>query len=113
MRDITNMLERLEAFEDRVGVTLEALFATMSERDEYDNTYEIRVKGELHPQEGTELARDVDVVVATYDTTGRVIDSSEAWFDADSFFGFEIFSERLTIDEGIPVAKVRIYPKAR
>ena len=106
-RDITNLIERLEAFEDRCGVSLEGLFA------HFDGDVEwIDLNGEMHPREGTELNGDVELVATAYDSTGRVIKTSSRYFDSESFFGFEVFSFSLNVD-GIQPAKVRLYPKSR
>lgn len=104
-RDITNLIERLEAFEDRLGVTLEGLFASIDEDTEW-----IDLNGEIHPREGTELSEDVELIATAYDSAGRVVETSSDYFDAESFFGFEVFSFTLRVD-GIQPAKVRIYPK--
>lgn len=109
-RDVTDLIERLEAFEDRLGVSLEGLFAKMSDRG-YDRTY-IDVNGELHLREGTELMQNLEVVAIAYDLSGRVLDVEDTGFWSDSFFGFEAFS--LFMDVGdTQVAKIRVYPKVR
>ena len=109
--DITHMIERLEAFEDRVGVTLEGLFASTD--DGYvGEKYWLAVNGELHPKEGTELGQSINVVLTAYDSTGRVIGVASQYFDSKSFFAFEAFSLGVGI-YGIPAAKVRVYPKTR
>lgn len=106
-RDITSLIERLEAFEDRLGVRLEGLFASLDEDIEW-----IDLNGEIHPQAGTELQEDVELIATVYDSDGRVIETSAAFFDTESFFGFEVFSLSLNVGD-IQPAKVRIYPKNR
>ncbi len=105
-KDISHLVERLEAFEDRLGVSLEGLYAAQDTEYGYLN-----VNGELHPREGTELDDDLDIVVTLYDASGRVIGVATEWIDSERFFGFEAFSVRLR-DVVTPPAKVRIYPKA-
>jgi hypothetical protein len=105
-KDVTDLIERLEAFEDRLGVNLEGLFAEVSQ-DGYAN-----VNGELHLREGTELERDIEVVATIYDSSGRVLAVDDARFDSDSFFGFEAFSLFMEVGNKKP-AKIRVYPKAR
>ncbi len=104
--DVTHLVERLEAFEDRLGVGLEGLYAAQDVEYGY-----LKVNGELHPREGTELDEDLDIVVTLYDAGGRVIGVATEWIDSENFFGFEAFSVRLR-DVVTPPAKVRIYPKA-
>jgi hypothetical protein len=105
-KDVTNLVERLEAFEDRLGVSLEGLFASLDE-----NGY-LTVNGELHLREGTELDEDIEVVATAYDSSGRVLDTSEDSMFSDSFFAFEAFSLVARLNQHRP-AKVRVYPKSR
>ncbi len=106
-RDVTDLIERLEAFEDRLGVSLEGLFARL-----YEDIDRISLNGEIHPHVGTGLHEDVEVVATVYDSDGRVIDTSYQYFFADSFFGFEVFSFPMDIGD-IQPAKIRVYPKVR
>lgn len=106
-RDVTDLIERLEAFEDRLGVSLEGLFAKMSDR--YDMT-RIHVNGELHLREGTELKQLLEVVATVYDSSGRVLDVNEAILHPNSFYGFEAFSLSIYVGDNQP-AKIRVYPK--
>jgi hypothetical protein len=104
--DISDLIEHVEAFENRLGVRLAGLFAKI------DSDGDIRVYGELHSRNSAELNQDVEVVVTVYDSSGRVVGVDETLFDSDSFFGFEAFSALLLL-EGIRPARIRVYPKAR
>lgn len=105
-KDVSHLVERLEAFEDRLGISLEGLYAAQDTEYGYLN-----VNGELHPREGTEIHGDLDIVVTLYDASGRVIGVATEWIDSENFFGFEAFSVRFR-DIATAPAKVRIYPKA-
>jgi len=105
-KDVKDLIERLEAFEERLGVSLEGLFAEISHR-EY-----IRVNGELHLREGTELKQDIEVVATVYDQSGRVLAVGHVRFSTDSFFGFEPFSLFMEVGSNRP-ARIRVYPKVR
>lgn len=107
-KDVSHLIERLEAFEDRLGVSLEGLYASQNTR-----IGSVAVNGELHPLEGTELSEDVDIVVTLYDVAGRVIGTTSESVRSKNFFGFEAFSKTFYEPGGPPVAKIRIYPKAR
>ena len=107
-RDVSHLIERLEAFEDRLGVSLEGLYAAQ------DTEYgQLEVNGELHPREGTEIDQDLEVVATLYDSAGRVIGVTSERIYSDRFFGFEAFSAYFGEVSDPPVAKIRIYPKAR
>ncbi len=108
VKDVTKLVERLEAFEDRLGVRIESLSAHLNADD--DESVYLVVRGELHPKSGTELEQSIELVVAAYDSASRVVATGSEFFDASSFFGFEIFD--VTVE--IPVknlARVRIHPK--
>ncbi len=107
-RDVTDLIERLEAFEDRLGVSLEGLFAKLSDRG-YGRIY-IKVNGELHLREGAELKQHLRVVATIHDLSGRVLDVADTILDHDSFYGFEAFSLSIEVGDNQP-AKIRVYPK--
>lgn len=104
-KDLTDLIERVEAFEERLGVRLEGLFAKM------EDDGELRINGELHARNGTGLEDDIEVTVTAYDSTGRVISVADLFFNSDSFFGFEAFTSYLDFDD-IEPAKLRVYPRA-
>ena len=102
--DATHLIERLEAFEERMGVRLEALFA-------YIEIGYLSVNGEVHPRDGTTIQQDVEVHVDAYDSSGRLVATTQATLSADVFFGFEAFHTMV----GLPIrelSKIRVYPKA-
>ena len=105
--DVTNKLERLEVFEERMGVRLDSLSAFLEEQ-EHDTW--LKVCGELQSQVGTELRENIEMVVAAYDSSGRIIGTSGAYYLSEDFFGLETFQLliNLSINE---VSKIRIYPK--
>jgi hypothetical protein len=68
------------------------------------------VYGELHSDGGTTLKQNTEIVLAVYDSSGRLIGLSGKWFLKDKFFGFEAFGITFQVG-GLPV-KVRVYPKS-
>lgn len=96
-------VERLEAFEERLGVSIEGAFA-YTHCDIY-----IIVNGELHCKEGNELNQNIQLVVSAHNTSGSVIGASTITITANSFFCFEIFST--TFNFAGSVSKIRIHPK--
>ena len=83
--DATSLIERLEAFEDRMGVRLESVGAKVEDMGG-DSVY-LKVSGELHPQSGTELRQDVELVIAAYDTSSKIVGTGSRRFGAEGFFG--------------------------
>lgn len=115
MPDLTHILERLEAFEDRAGVRLSALYAKLDGNSGWtiNGKFEsgIRINGELHPREGTNLTKSLKLVADAYDESGRLICTTSDHFNQETFFGFETFS---LLVGGVPtkqITKIRIYPK--
>ncbi len=106
--DVTHLLERLEAFEDRLGVRIESLGADLEQQD--DGDWSLSVRGELHPQSGTSLEQSLQLVIAVYDSTSKIVATTSSYFHADSFFGFDIFDESLWFGAS-NIARIRIYPK--
>lgn len=109
-KDLTKKIERLDAFEERLGVTFKSLSAFMDIDYEDDDYIAVDVRGEIHAASGTKIKNDVTVVIAAYDESDRVIGTSESCYYADDFFGFDTFSESVNVSVK-NVAKIRIYPK--
>jgi hypothetical protein len=101
--DLTTNLERLEVFEDRLGVRLEALSCFLDE-------YGLTVNGEAHAVNGTALGQDTSLVVAAYDDAGRIVASTTHDISADDFFGLDTFEIILRVPVNL-VTRVRVYPK--
>ena len=109
-KDVTSLVQRLEAFEQRLGVRIEALSAFES-GDYSDDEVRITVRGELHSESGTGLDQDIELEVAVYDGEGRVVETASQTFMADSFFGFATFQLSAYVTTGL-AKKLRLIPKA-
>ena len=115
--DYTHLIERLETFEERLGVRLDALYATIADGISYSVDGEslpaICVTGEIHPREGTAIAQKIKIIADAYDMDGRVVcTNGTLGFDPKTFFGYETFQ---VFVGGIPteqIRKIRVYPKA-
>jgi len=107
-RDISDVIERIDAFETRNGVRMEGLYAKLTEvRSELFVT----VIGELHALAGRGLSSDLEIVISVHDDKGRVVATDVTYISEDTFFGFEVFSERIEVPR-VDIAKIRVYPKA-
>jgi len=101
--DATHLIERLEVFEERACVRLEALFVYVSDGL-------LTMNGELHPREGTTIKEDIEVHMEAYNSSGRLVAIGESHFSGDKFFGFEVFQIRVNLAIG-ELSKIRVYPK--
>jgi hypothetical protein len=104
--DLTNKIERLEAFEERLGVHLEALYASL-------NDTSLNINGELHVNSGTTLETNLKIDCAVYDGLGRILASDSNYIITENFYGFEVFNfsiyEKSLLSNTI--AKIRVFPK--
>jgi hypothetical protein len=102
-KDITHLLERLEAFEDRFDLRLNAMSAFM---DEFN---EVVVYGELHPREGMQLKQPVALSVDGYDAAGRIVGGTCSHFKPDQVYGYFSFEAKF-VTPVVELAKIRIFP---
>ena len=100
--DVTHLIERLEAFEERMAVRLDALFAKLE-----DDV--LTVNFELHSRDGNQLKEDTKMVVTVYDAAGRLLAQNTNQSYVEAFFGFETYSFSISVPGQI--AKVRVIPK--
>jgi hypothetical protein len=105
-KDITHLIERLELFEERLGIRLEGLYAEIS-----DDCRWVTVNGEVHALEGMKLKQDISIVGAVYDNFGRVIVSNSWQVFKEKFYGFQVFFLLLAPPPRANITKIRIYPE--
>ena len=65
--DVTSKIERLEVFEERLGVTLDNLSAFVQGSDDGSGDGFLHVYGELQTRNGTELQKNVELIAAAYE----------------------------------------------
>lgn len=110
--DYTHLIERLETFEERVGIRLDALFADWSDDIYSPPNSTLMLNGEIHPKKGTNILQDIRLVLDIYDSSGRLIANNCEKFYVESFFGFQTFAICTRIPgPNLTIAKIRIYPK--
>jgi hypothetical protein len=105
-KDITQLIERLELFEERLGIRLEGLYAQIS-----DDCRWVTVTGEVHALEGMKLNQNIKIVGAVYDNSGRVLDIVENFVFAAEFYGFKVFRLPIELPPRANITKIRIYPE--
>jgi hypothetical protein len=106
-KDITNLVERLEVFEDRLDVRIEAVYACMKN---IGLNWHVTVNGELHPRGGAQLSQDIILNVDFLDPAGRVLGATAKLFSAQSFYGFQTFTFSFDVGRA-DILKVRLHPK--
>lgn len=107
--DITHLIERLDALEDREGIRFESLWALFF--IDPNGPHFVRICGEVHPHEGLEITHHLKVAATLYDSKARVLNTASHYLSApEKFYGFEAFQIDLNAASG-PVTKIRLYPQ--
>ncbi len=109
-KDVTSLVQRVEAFEARFGVRIQGLSA-FETKEHYSADHNLIVCGEIHSVNGSELARDIEIQIAVLDEKGRVITTETEYLDAEKFFSFHTFEIHCAIPPKM-LARVRIVPSA-
>ncbi|MDA7858624.1 hypothetical protein N9B05_02285 [Mariniblastus sp.] len=107
-KDVTNLVQRLDAFEERLGVRIDSMSA-FEVNDEYGDEADITIRGELHVVNGTSLEDDIYLRASIYDVEGRVVETSYDYIMSDSFFGFHTFEISLSVEPRI-AKRIRLLP---
>lgn len=100
-------IEKMQAMEEKFGVSLEGLYAEYDDVD-VDAKY-LNVRGEIIAKNGSGIPEDIEIVMTAYNVNGQVISTASVYIDAENFFGISPFEFCQDIIE-MPV-KVRVYPK--
>jgi len=103
-QDCTDIVERINSFESRLGVGLGAIFAGWNAESEC-----LTVRGELRSKGGPELSDTLSINAVAYDDCGRVIATDDRAVLADDFFEFVVFEISLSTTN--KPAKIRLFPK--
>jgi len=107
-KDVTHLIERLEVFEERAAIRLEAVSATLVGFFDHET---IQIYGEVHAQIGSTLDNDVEITAAVYDAGNKIVAARTCCIEAENFFGFEVFELQVNADKVLEVTKVRILTK--
>ena len=103
-KDVTELIKRLERFEQRTGIRVEGLSAFA---EEYDGGFTVTVRGEAHSIDGDEIKSDSKIEVSLLDKSGRVVVVGNEYLEADSFFGFQTLDVPVELS-GSSLAKICI-----
>ncbi len=107
-KDLSSIIERLEAFEERAGIELRGLYAYR------DEDGDIHLNGEMHGVRNPQLECHVILVMTLYDSKGRVTATTSHQFYKEDFFGLDTFSEVFYSSENSEIrniSRICIFPK--
>ena len=118
----SHLIERLEAFEERLGLSLQGLFAyrynaycTWQEHGKVisGDLPQLTLSGEVVAAEKPAFGSGFCVVGVAYDSFERVVGTRSEGFDAAFFLGFGVFSITIQIlGEAAELSRIRVYPIA-
>ena len=107
--DLTLLVERMPAFEEKTGVSLTGI-SVFLDRDDDLEYMTLSVRGELQAVKEGSVKDDFSIKIVVYDKNDRVIGNSNISFDLEDFFGFDVFSEWVDIPTA-EIGNIRIFPK--
>jgi hypothetical protein len=105
-KSLVNKIERLEAFEERFGISIQNF--------SIENFSLFNIYCEVHPTIGTSIKEDIELQCVVYDLDGLILKKTYYRLKMNDFFGFEVVNFTFYSDfiEMIPqISKIRIYPK--
>jgi len=105
-KNLLKRVERLESFEDKLGVYFDKLSLKI------EDDFAFAILGEVHSKNGTSIGDSFEVTCVLYDIEDSILEQKTKYILKDNFLGFEIFEINFYRD-GIAneVSKIRIYPK--
>jgi hypothetical protein len=108
-KTLTRKIERLDAFEERLGISLDKLSVSVP------NDYNLlTISGEVHQTSSASISGNIEIVAVVYDAEGIIVQSGEVTLWAQHFAGFDVFKLTLYGNEiGLIADRIRIFPKSR
>lgn len=107
-KTLLKKIERLDAFEERFGVTFENISLKIT-----DSYIWAKLFFELHSLNGTKLNESIEIECVLYGSDSSILEKKSVNVSKNDFFGFELIEITLTgsIEMASNVSKIRIYPK--
>lgn len=107
-KEITNVVERMEILEERAGIQVQGIMATV-DIESNDGEYYVQLRGEVIATARTPLGWDVDVTINVYNAKAQVCGTAAIYLGNDDFIGIETIDSFISC-KGYP-AKIKIFIK--
>jgi len=105
-KQLLKKIERLESFEERLGVSFENISIKIN------NDSRFFLFCEIHSNAGTTITNNLSVECVLYDLEGSILGKETRYINKDNFFGFELIEIAFYEDYiANRVNKIRLYPK--
>ncbi len=93
-KEITQNVERMELLEERLGVRLQGLMATVDD-EVVGSEHKLKIAGEIYSASGGSLDSDVMVDIVAQNEKGQVVGMLSLFINRDKFVGYEAFSDSI------------------
>ncbi|MHA6279027.1 hypothetical protein ACXYMT_02510 [Salinimicrobium sp. CAU 1759] len=105
-KQLFKRIERLEMFEERMGIKIEKLTLQVPYEDW------LRLYFEVHPIKGMTLKESIHIEAVVYDSDGNIIQMTHTVLITEKFYAFEVCKLTFTDLNLNNISRVRLYPKA-
>jgi hypothetical protein len=107
-REITSIIERLELIEEKMGISLGGIYATIEKSSWKDKHFELCINFDILSSSGDPLENSFSIQGVAYNESGQSLGIGKQYIDCHNFFG--LASESITITADQVPAKIRLYP---
>ena len=108
-KTLTRKIERLDAFEERLGISLDKLSVNVP-----NDHNPLTISGEVHQASSGSISGNIAIVAVVYDAEGIIVQTGEVTLWKKDFAGFDVFKLTLYGNEiGLIADRIRIFPKSR
>lgn len=111
-KEVTHLVERLDLLEEKLGILISGLYATVETAHRLDGDYDVRyikINFDLSSVNGGNLKRDFLITASAYNTAGQLLETTCTYINADRFMGFQSISMNLSSLIQMP-EKIRLFP---
>jgi hypothetical protein len=108
-KEITNTVERMEVLEDRAGIRIQGIMATVETEANDDGEFCVTLMAEMVASGNIPLGHHVTIDFNAYNEKGQVCGTSSAFIQDDQFIGIGTLNEYIQC-KSFPV-KLKIIPK--
>lgn len=106
-KNLTKSVERIEAFEEKLGIKIENVIVNVSDNFEF-----IKVLFDMYALNGKSLNSSLYLTTSYYGEDNNLLGISDLiYVDEHSFMGFETCEIVGEVDNANEVKKIRLYPK--
>jgi hypothetical protein len=110
-KEITNIVERMEVLEDRAGIRIQGIMATVETEANDDGEFCVTLMAEMVASGNIPLGHHVAIDFNAYNAKGQVCGTSFAFILNDQFIGIGTLNE--TIHCKSYPTKIKIIPKTQ